>query len=511
MERSDNGAAGSALERMDILLVGAGPMLAMLEAALQKLANVSLRVCLTASQAAPDSGAAEPAWDERVPQADWVLFGSGEPDLAELRALDQACRRAGKPLLPGITIRGSGLAGPLSVPGAGCGWEAAWRRIRPDALGLGGEPRSDTLAEAMLVNVMLAEWRRRVSQEDESALLDHIYLLDLESLEGRLHSFLPHPAAGCEPISPLRIDAGRLLRSKPAAREKRDLLPVFERLTSPVAGIFHEWDEGDLAQLPLSQCRVQTADPLSTSGSGLLPQLVCAELTHLEARREAGLAGIEAYAARLASSSGRISPERVAPPIEELGIGAGATVPEAFNRALSMALDRSMMRAARSRAVKVRELRIDEFEDVEDVHCRYCLRALAAMREKPAICAGDAIWGFPTVWVRAGERWYGAAGLNRTLALRSALQRAVMREASLPPDAKSPDECDIRLEAADGDAPQLDVCGTDGLSSSRLSEAALHTLDANRCRLSVFDLAAEPFLKNEFAGVFGVLLEEETE
>jgi len=547
VERRDIDAADSAQKRIGILLVGAGPMLAMLDAALQKLANVSVQICLTASEGLPASevalakkappapeatlaaetapaAVAAAAWEERVALANWVLFGSGEQDLAELRDLDEACRRAGTPLLPGITVRGAGLAGPLVQPGAAGGWEAAWRRIRPDALGSGGEPRSDAFAEAMLANVMIAEWLKEVSQDGASVLRDHVYLLRLDSLEGRLHPFLPHPVADGERRSPLQIDAGRLLRSESAAQETRDLFPVFERLTSPVTGIFHAWDEADLVQLPLSQCLVQTADPLSASGAELLPQIIRAGLTHLEARREAGLAGIEAYAARLAGSSGRISSEwassgristgrisseRQPLPIELLGIGSGATVPEAFNRALTKALDRSLMQAARNRALTVRALRIQDIANVEDIYCRYCLQALAVM-QKPVVGEGDVILGFPTIWVRTGERWFGAAGLNRTLALRSALLRAIMRESSPPTGSRSPGAYEIRLEAADDGAPPLVIFETDGLSSAQLSKAALHTLGANRCRLSVFDLAAEPFLKNEFAGVFGVLLEEET-
>ena len=39
------------------------------------------------------------------------------------------------------------------------------------------------------------------------------------------------------------------------------LLLYFRRLTSAESGIFHLWEEGDLKQLPLFQCRVQVVNP----------------------------------------------------------------------------------------------------------------------------------------------------------------------------------------------------------------------------------------------------------
>ena len=34
--------------------------------------------------------------------------------------------------------------------------------------------------------------------------------------------------------------------------------------------------------------------------------------------------------------------------------------------------------------------------------------------------------GFPVIWVRSNGRWYTSIGLNTTLALRNALQQALM-------------------------------------------------------------------------------------
>jgi hypothetical protein len=40
-------------------------------------------------------------------------------------------------------------------------------------------------------------------------------------------------------------------------------------------------------------------------------------------------------------------------------------------------------------------------------------------------------------------------------------------------------------------------------------QSALQVLTQNRKRIMVFDLAVEPFMKEELAGAFGVLLREE--
>ena len=54
----------------------------------------------------------------------------------------------------------------------------------------------------------------------------------------------------------------------------------------------------------------------------LLPLMTCSGLTHNEARREAGLTGIETYVAEII--------HRLIPEHNDIGIGAGETMTEGF-------------------------------------------------------------------------------------------------------------------------------------------------------------------------------------
>ena len=63
-----------------------------------------------------------------------------------------------------------------------------------------------------------------------------------------------------------------------------ELLEYFNGLTSEEIGIFHSWEERNLSQLPLAQCFVQAVNPLTSGPADLLPEVICAGLTHEEAK-----------------------------------------------------------------------------------------------------------------------------------------------------------------------------------------------------------------------------------
>jgi putative thiazole-containing bacteriocin maturation protein len=276
------------------------------------------------------------------------------------------------------------------------------------------------------------------------------------------------------------------------------LLPYFNRLTSAQTGILHIWEEGDLRQLPLSQCRVQAVDPLSAGPAGLLPDLVCTGLTHEEARREAGLTGIEAYVSRLAGVLVQTK--------EIVGIGVGETAAEGLIRGLqaNLAEQLAMQQMVRKQPV----IRV-QLSKVEDERCRFYLQALTAMRGAPMIGLGEEVSGFPVVWVDTGDYWYGSAGLNLTMALQKVLKAALHKEQN-----NSVYRATQALEASSVHlgkeiAVDLVIPSSEGTAQSKILREALQILKKNGKQLIVMDLAVEPFLKEGLEGVFGVLLQEE--
>ena len=63
---------------------------------------------------------------------------------------------------------------------------------------------------------------------------------------------------------------------------------------------------------------------------------------------------------------------------------------------------------------------------IEDQPCRLYLDALTTLNGTPTIDLKEDILGFPVIWVRSNGQWFTSAGLNITLALRNALQQALL-------------------------------------------------------------------------------------
>lgn len=103
--------------------------------------------------------------------------------------------------------------------------------------------------------------------------------------------------------------------------------------------------------------------------------------------------------------------------------------------------------------------------------------------------------------------WYTRAGLNKTLALRNALQQALM-------DTQNQVNSVVRQEKESAvflreQGTLLEVPTCDEITQLELLHSSIKVLDQNRKRLVVYDLTFEPFLKQVLAGVFGVQVREE--
>jgi len=459
--------------------------------------------------ACPINGAAD--WRAAVQPFDAVLFVSDEGGEPELRVLQQICKEEKKVLLPAVILKQAGIAGPLVHPDSEGNWESARRRLHLQAIDKDPQQHFPSVtAEAMLANVIVFEWLKTATEVASSALKNKLFLLDLETLEGNWHPLLPHPLASGQP-SISRIEQLELLLERDAEEKAPSpLIEYFSRLTSSQTGIFHLWEEGELRQLPLSQCRVQPADPLTDGPADLLPDIICNGINHEEARREAGLAGIEAYVARMSPQLiSQVMKERSDPFLnnEFIGVGSGESIAEGICRGLQKCLTAALARKLEAQDPSVCLVQLVQFDDDR---CRYYLSALTTIQGRPAIGFGEELFGFPVAWVRANSSWYGAVGLNDTMALRAALQHALL-EIQNSAEYTSANAIKKSSVIVKEESSLTAIPSTDPLNHRETLLIALERLKRNRQRLTAFDLTAEAFLQEELAGAFGVLLREEDE
>lgn len=453
-------------------------------------------------------------WRSAVQPFDAVLFVSGEDGVTDLNDLQQICREEKKMLLPAIMLNQAGLAGPLLHPDSEWGWDSAWRRIHHQVIHKDPQLHAvSATSEAMLANVIVFEWLKTAAGVAVSELRNKLFVLDLETLEGNWHAFFPHPLAGGRPSVGRVKSLDLLLERESEQMGAADLINYFSRLTSNVTGIFHTWEEGELRQLPLSQCCVQAADPLSAGPAEMLPKTICNGINHEEARREAGLAGIEAYVLRMSdffvnASQAESDDAAVPRPFAFVGVGAGETVAEGICRGLQKCLTDEHARVLEVRAPIVNLVHLDK---IEDERCRFYLSALNLLQGAPVIGFGEDEAGFPVAWVESSGSWYDAVDFNRTRALRRALQRALLiaqnKEACDTPNM--PSRYFVNVNEAVTENVSIPAC--DPFRHREVLQSALQQLKRTRKRLQVNDLAIEPILKEGLAGVFGVSLREEAE
>ncbi|TVX99119.1 putative thiazole-containing bacteriocin maturation protein [Cohnella terricola] len=508
----------------EVLVVGSGPIFAALVSAL--LESGLPRFCMLITDSLPTDrqrlmtlaenarltdpevaiGEVTPprmegnAWQEVVRPFETVLYVSEAGDGEELHLLQKACQEERKTLLPAVRLHQAGIAGPLVQPGSAVCWESAWRRIHESEVFKDPEHFAfSSTAGALLANVIVFELFKMATGAVEPESRHSLFLLDLETLEGSWHSFLPHPLpAGKAKVQAEWVDEPELrLEERPGGGAANGLFPYLSKLTSARTGILHRWEEGELGQLPLSQCRVQAADPLSKGPAGLLPDIVCSGLTHEEARREAGLSGLEAYVMRLAGVL--INTE------EFIGVGVGETAAEGMARGLQACLAQRMGVRLMGRTPSVVRARLGP---VDDERCQFYLQALTTMRGAPTIGLGEEVYGFPVIWAGTGDGWFGCAGLTVTMALRRTLQAALLK-AQNGLAYRLPQAAEVSSVLLSSDVqPELLVPAEEMTVQPNVVRHAIRKLKTSDREVSVVDLAAEPFLRDGPAAAFGVLLRE---
>ncbi|YCA43826.1 putative thiazole-containing bacteriocin maturation protein [Bacillus sp. JZ8] len=452
-------------------------------------------------------------WREIVQPFDSILYVSQEGELEELRHLHAICREERKMFLPAICFQQVGLAGPLVHPESEVCWETAWRRLHHSVLSKNEQsPAFSATPGSLLANVIVFELFKEVTGVMELEQKNRFFILDLDTLEGDWHSFLPHPLVTSSISAEWVEDVGSRLQVGLEKVDSGKSLLYFNQLTSEESGIFHIWGEGDLKQLPLAQCRVQAVDPLSEGPADLMRDTICSGLTHEEARREAGLTGIETYASQMVDLIVNTLPlnknvDGSLVGLEEIvGIGAGESFVEGVGRGLQKCLAEELSKQQLNQKYSVSRVQLNF---IEDERSRFYLEALTTIQGAPIIGIGKEVSGFPVVWVGTKDGWYGSANLNITMALQQALQQALIKVQNKS-DSSNELACEVTSVLLEEKMPvSISIPACEERIQADILQGAMEILKRNGKKVSVFELRLEPVFKEQLDGVFGVLLREE--
>ena len=434
---------------------------------------------------------------------DWILYVSQNGNIEKLRAIHAICREEKKNFLPALCLEQVGLAGPVITTESEECWESAWRRVHETALQKDQllEPFSP-IAGAMLANIIVFELFKNITGASNREQNKQFFLLNFETLEGSWHTFIKHPLITTKNFTIETIqDIDETLKRHSNQSPSNELFRFFDQLTSNKSGIFHIWDEQDLKQLPLSQCYAQVPNPLSEGPTTLLPTIICGGLTHDEARREAGLTGIETYVTQMVHF---LIPEQD----EFIGIGAGETMLEGVYRALQNHLTHTLQTRQLTKTEEITQLQLTE---IHDKHCQFYLRALSAIHGEPMVGIGEEVLGFPVVWIGVHNQWYGSTDLNITLALRNALQQVLLHVQNQEVPYKSNILLDSSILLHSAESFRVEIQKEEEMPQLESLQLALQNLKEHKLHPFVLDLAIEPFLKEGLGGVVGVVIKEEVE
>lgn len=449
------------------------------------------------------------SWKEIVQEFHFILYVSQEGDVEVLRTLNEICKKEKKGFLPAICLEHVGMAGPLVRPESNGCWESAWRSMHQSALHK-EEPLSNfsQISGAMLANAIVFELFKEITRVTSSEKEDNqFFLLNLDTLEGNWHSFIPHPLVTGFAEAKWIKDIDVRIKDTSSSGDVDKLFLLFNHLTSPETGLLHSWEESDLKQLPLSQCRVQAVNPLSEGPAKLLPEIVCAGLTHVEARREAGLTGIEAYVSHLFKT---LPPQELdksnIEKNEFIGVGIGESLAESVSRGLQMCLVKELTEKNVEQKHTVSRI---ELKSVEDKHCQFYLQVLTRLNGAPIIGVGEKVYGFPVVWIGTTKRWYRGIGLTITKALENALQNAIMKRENRG-DFRTIHSSEISsVHLKETDLLSLDIPSSEEMTHSEILNSAMKILEQNDKQILVFELQIDPFRNNEQVALYGVLLKKE--
>ncbi|MFS0784248.1 bacteriocin maturation protein [Bacillus sp. 1P06AnD] len=431
----------------------------------------------------------ERAWTSALAPYDSVMYGGKGNQDAPLKLIQSICKKNKKWFLPIVTLKGDTLIGPIIAPSSHSKWESAFKRLhdsdRPNS------PAYPASTSAISANIAGFELFKAITDIKEPDKENQFFLLSGQTLEGKWHTFVPPPSITGD-LFAVPINQGLLFAGKEAC--PTPLHEVFDSLTSRTAGIFHLWEEAELNQLPLSQCKVQTIDPLSKGPANLLPTIIHAALTHEEARKEAGLSGIEHYMKGYSSLFHLNT--------DILGIGTGETAEEGIYRALQNWLDLAFRQHQQHNSISASLLNDTELNDSTS---SYLYEALITMEAEPNIFIGPSFLGFPVAWVRSRHTYYGCPGFTGTLAVKRALQLAVMAAQNKESVNASYGVVSSNLTI---EKNKVNLQPDDGnLTHSELLASISKNFQLQKKTIHTYELHAEPLFEKVLPGIYGIYIE----
>ncbi|WP_144699780.1 bacteriocin maturation protein [Fictibacillus phosphorivorans] len=420
---------------------------------------------------------------------DYVLYGHENEDSEQLSMIQNICSSQSKSFLP-VTLRNNqAFVGPFIISDSAACWRSAFLRLRNRDNSENSASSSSSTVSMLLANVAVFELFKKITGVEENHE-NAIYHLNVKTLEGSWHHVSPHPLVN-KKMKVEHMD-NPLSFLKESANRELDLHSLFYQITSSETGIFHIFEEQDLIQLPLSQCKVKVADPFGESTPTII---TCSGRTHEDARLEAGLSGIETYVKRLFQETP-----------EAMNVGTGRTAAEGLSRALQNRLQEIFMQSQNNYQVTAK---ID-LSSIKDSYSLFMIQSLSTLGDEVTLYLGGKVRGFPVVWVKQNEKFYGSVGLNEKLALQYALQGVLMHRQNN--ENVSSMNCVIastilphsRLKAINLPEPE-EVPPIETLIS------ALETLKNNKTNVKFYTLSAESILNDNTSGLFGITLSSEVQ
>ncbi|MEH7452005.1 putative thiazole-containing bacteriocin maturation protein [Gottfriedia acidiceleris] len=445
---------------------------------------------------------------EIVSTFDSILYVSEDDHVYELKMLNEICKREKKRFIPAISSQKICMAGPLVTSNSDACFESAWRSVHQNILCEEGinQPVS-LITSAMLANIMVFELFKDITNSRETEKNNQVYIINQETLEGGWHSFSPHPlVTGKAKAKIVHNFEEKLEQNKPRGDQSK-LLTYLGQFNSQETGLFHVWSEGELNQLPLAQCRIQVVDPLTEGPVKLLTSTICTELTHEEARIEAGLTGVEMYVSQIASKLIMNSESDVVEciePGEYIAIATGQTFSESICRALQKYLSEELNKQTGEHN-HIQEIKAIK---VEDDCAQFYLQTLNTILESPKIALGKEICGFPVVWIGTEKGWYRSVGLNITMALQDALKQVLKESQNKTQLLASTAIQSSSVLVEEQQVSEIIIPESNRAVHSDLLVSAMGILKQNNMELLTLEFMLESINVDELAGVYGVLLRE---